>query len=148
MGSDTQTNALKAMMTMRKLFVTAAAAAAAVGAKLGIDKLRRSSRAESTVADLRRRGHHLTGKAKGMAYHTLRRHPDANVDDATLADRVRSSIGPLEKRLHVPRVHVTVEDGTVILHGEVPNSEAETQIVKAVDGIAGVRDVRSHLTTT
>jgi len=81
-----------------------------------------------------------------VTYHTLRRHPDA--DDATLADHVRSSIGPLEKRLHVPRVHVTVENGTAILHGEVPNNEAEAEIVKAVDGIAGVRDVRSHLTTT
>jgi osmotically-inducible protein OsmY len=136
------------MMIMRKLFVTAAAAGAAVGAKLGIDKLRRSDRAESTVADLRRRGHHLAGRAKGMAYRTLGRHPSADVDDATLAGRVRSSIGPLEKRLHVPRVHVTVDKGTAILHGEVPDSEAETQIVKAVDSIAGVRDVRSHLTTT
>ena len=148
MGSETVTNALKAMIIMRKLLVIAAAACAAVGAKIGIDKLRRSSRAESTIADLRRRGRHLAGQAKGVAYHALRRHPDANVDDATLADRVRSSIGPLEKRLRVPRVHVTVENGTVILHGEVPSNEAEAEIVKAVEGIAGVRDVRSHLTTT
>jgi osmotically-inducible protein OsmY len=147
MGSETVTNALKAMIIMRKLLVIAAAVCAAVGAKIGIDKLRRSSRAESTIADLRRRGHHLAGQAKGVVYHTLRRHPDANVDDATLADRVRSSIGPLEKRLHVPRVHVTVEHGEVILHGEVTNDEAEAEIVKAVEGIAGVRDVRSHLTT-
>ena len=67
---------------------------------------------------------------------------------AMLADRVRSSIGSLEKRLQMPRAHVTVENGTVILHGEVPNNEAEAEIVKAVEGIAGVRDVRSHLTTT
>jgi len=132
---------------MRKLIVAAAAAAAAVGAKLGIDKLRRSSRPHGTVADLRRRGHRLAGQAKGLAYRTLRRHPDADVDDATLAYRVRSSIGPLEKQLHVPRVHVTVEHGVVILHGELPNSQAETAIVKAVEGIAGVRSVQSHLAT-
>ena len=148
MGSEIVTNSLKAMIIMRKLLVTAAAVCAAVGAKIGIDKLRRSGRAESTIADLRRRGRHLAGQTKGVAYHALRRHPDANVDDATLADRVRSSIGPLEKRLHVPRVHVTVENGTVILHGEVPSNEAEAEIVKAIDGIAGVRDVRSHLTRT
>ena len=75
---------------MRELLVIAAAACAAVGAKIGIDRLRRSSRAESTIADLRRRGHHLAGQAKGVAYHTLRRHPDANVDDATLVARVKS----------------------------------------------------------
>ncbi len=134
-------------MRMRKLYVTALAAAAAVGAKFGIDKLRNSSQAQSAVADLRRRGHHLTGQAKGMAYRTLRRHPNANVDDATLADRVRSTIGPLEKRLQMPRVHVTVENGVVILHGEAPNNEAESQIVTAVNDIAGVHDVRSHLAT-
>jgi BON domain len=148
MGPEIVTNSLKAMIIMRKLLVTAAAVCAAVAAKIGIDKVRRSGRAESTIADLRRRGRHLAGQTKGVAYHALRRHPDANVDDATLADRVRSSIGPLEKRLHMPRVHVTVENGTVILHGEVPNNEAETEIVKAIDGIAGVRDVRSHLTRT
>jgi hypothetical protein len=73
MGSETVTNALKTMIIMRKLLVIAAAACAAVGAKIGIDRLRRSSRAESTIADLRRRGHHLAGQAKGVAYHTLRR---------------------------------------------------------------------------
>lgn len=134
-------------MTMRKLLGIAAVVGAAVGAKIGIDRLRHSSRAQSTVADLRRRGHHWVGQAKGMTYHALRRHPDANVDDATLADRVRSSIGPLEKRLHAPRVLVTVENGTVILHGEIPNSEAETEIVNAINSIAGVHDVRSHLTS-
>ncbi|TCC45544.1 BON domain-containing protein [Kribbella pittospori] len=139
--------ALEAMMTLRKLLATAAVVGAAVGAKIGIDRLRHSSRAESTVADLRRRGRHWVGQAKGFTYHALRRHPDVNVDDATLADRVRSSIGPLEKRLHVPHVLVTVENGTVILHGEIPNSEAETEIVNAIDGIAGVHEVRSHLTS-
>jgi hypothetical protein len=136
------------MDSMRKLVVTAAAGAAALGAKLGIDKLRRSNHPHRTVADARRLGHHLTGRAKGLAYRSLRRHPDADVDDATLADRVRSSIGPLEKRLHVPRVHVTVEHGTVILHGDVPDPEAEAEIVKAVDSIAGVQGVQSHLATT
>jgi BON domain len=135
------------MMTMRKLVVIAAAAGAAVGAGLGIARLRESGRAEP-VADLRRRGHHVAGRAKGLAYRSLRRHPDPDVDDATLADRIRSSIGPLEKRLHVPRVHVTVENRTAILHGEVTDSQAESEIVTAVQGIAGVRTVESHLATT
>jgi hypothetical protein len=136
------------MMTMRKLVVTAAALGAAVGAGLGIARLRESGRAEPVVADLRRRGHHLAGRAKGLAYRSLRRHPDPNVDDATLADRIRSSIGPLEKQLQVPHVHVTVENHTAILHGEVTDSQAEAEIVTAIQGIAGVRAVQSHLATT
>jgi BON domain len=135
-------------MTMRKLIVAATAIGTAVGAKLGIDRLRKSARVRSAGADLRRRSHHVAGRAKGLAYHTLRRHPDADVDDATLADRVRSSIGPLEKRLHTPRVHVTVEHGTVILHGEIADNQAEAQIVSAIKDIAGVRAVQSHLVST
>jgi osmotically-inducible protein OsmY len=68
------------------------------------------------------------------------------VDDSVLADRIRSTIGPLEKQLHVSRINVTVENGVAILHGDVASSEAATRIAEAVRGIAGVREVRSHLT--
>jgi len=133
---------------MRKLIAAGVAVLAGVAAKLGLDRLRRShARGEGPATGLGRRARHTIGRAKGLAYHALRRHPDADVDDATLADRVRSSLGPLEKRLQMPRAHVTVEDGVVILHGEAPSSEAAAQIVHAVERVAGVRGVRSHLAT-
>jgi osmotically-inducible protein OsmY len=135
-------------LSVRKLIAACVAVAVGVGAKLGLDRLRKSGpQGQSIAAAARRRGRHTLGRARGLAYRALRRHPDTDVDDATLADRVRSSLGPLEKRLQVPRVHVTVENGVVILHGETPNSEAAAQIVNAVEGIAGVRGVRSHLGT-
>lgn len=133
---------------MRKLITAAVVAAAAVAAKLGLDRLRRADMHRSDmIAGLRRRGRHTIRRAKGITYRALRRHPDADVDDATLADRVRSSIGPLEKRLRMPRVHVTVENGVVILHGEAPDQEASAQVVRAVEHVTGVRGVRSHLVT-
>ncbi len=87
----------------------------------------------------------MVSKAKGLAYRTLRRHPDPDVDDATLADRIRSSLGPLEKQLKVPRIHVTVEHGVAILHGDITDTDTADQIVHAAEAIAGVRGVRSHL---
>lgn len=133
---------------MRKWLLASAAAVAAVGAKVGLDRWRHpSARGKGLAADVSRRRHHLTGRARGMVYHALRRHPDPDVDDATLADRIRSSIGPLEKRLNVPRVHVMVEHGVAILHGEVPSIDAAAQIEHAVDQVAGVRRVQSHLKT-
>jgi len=40
---------------------------------------------------------------------------------------------------------VTVENGIAILHGDIESRVAATQIEEAVRGVAGVRDIRSHL---
>lgn len=89
--------------------------------------------------------HRTTNKTKGLAYRAVRRHPTTTVADPVLADRIRSTIGPLEKQLHNSRINVTVENGVAILHGEAKSPEAATQIEEAVRHVAGVRDVRSHL---
>jgi hypothetical protein len=136
------------VISVRKVIAVVAVAAGAVATKVGLDKLRASDLDRSdVVAGLRRRGRHTIGRAKGLTYHALRRHPSKNVDDATLADRVRSTIGPVEKQLRMPRVHVMAEKGVVILHGEVPSQDAADQVVRAVEHVAGVRGVRSHLAT-
>lgn len=88
--------------------------------------------------------HRTAGQAKGLAYRALRQHP-STVDDSVLADRIRSTIGPLEKQLHNSRINLTVEDGVAILHGEIESRDVAAQIEEAVRGVAGVRDVRSHL---
>jgi osmotically-inducible protein OsmY len=90
--------------------------------------------------------HRTVHQAKGVAYRAMRRHPSTTVDDSVLADRIRSTIGPLEKQLHNSRINVTVENGIAILHGDIESHEAATQIEDAVRGIAGVRDIRSRLT--
>ena len=83
--------------------------------------------------------------APGILYRLAGRHPDPNVSDDVLADRIRSSIGPLEKRLDVPHVHVTVEDKVVILHGDVPATADARSIEHAIMGVSGVRGIESHL---
>jgi hypothetical protein len=90
--------------------------------------------------------HRAVHQAKGLAYRAMRRHPSTAVDDSVLADRIRSTIGPLEKQLHNSRINVTVENGIAILHGDIDSREAATRIEEAVRGVAGVRDTRSHLT--
>ena len=119
---------------MRKRAWAAGVSVAAVGGWL-------ATRSKSASKYL----HRTMNKTKGLVYRTLRRHPSTTVDDPVLADRIRSTIGPLEKRLHNPRINVTVENGVAILHGEANSPQAATQIEEAVRGVAGVRDVRSHL---
>jgi hypothetical protein len=85
------------------------------------------------------------GLLRGLGYRLLRRHPDTDVDDRTLADRVRSTLGPLEKRLDIPHVHVMVVDHVVSLHGDVATTSDAEQLEQAAAAVSGVRGVESKL---
>ncbi|HSK25730.1 MAG TPA: BON domain-containing protein [Jiangellales bacterium] len=69
----------------------------------------------------------------------------ADADDATVEARVRAQLGPLEKRLDVPRVQVGVVGGQVTLHGEVPTREAARTLENAAREVRGVSGLESHL---
>ncbi len=71
--------------------------------------------------------------------------PDPNVSDLVLADRVRSELGPLEKRLDLPHVQVMVENHVVLLHGVVGTTDDAAAVEAAVLAVSGVRGVTSHL---
>jgi CBS domain-containing membrane protein len=66
-------------------------------------------------------------------------------DDGILADRIRSSLGPLLKRLDQPRVHVMASQGDVTLHGDVSDLQAKALVESSVRSVAGVNRVRSQL---
>ena len=87
----------------------------------------------------------LSGHLEGLAYHLQGRHPDEDVDDTTLAQRVRSTLGPIEHELDVPRVHLTVHDGEVLLHGPVGTLTDVRALIRATERVAGVTRVTSHL---
>jgi uncharacterized protein (DUF2267 family) len=99
------------------------------------------------IMALRFRGHgrYAVGKAKGSWYRIRRHHPDEDVPDVVLADRIRSSIGPLEKRLDVPHVHVMVHDHVAKLHGDVSCRYEAERLENAVAEVCGVRGVDSFL---
>src|SRR5665213_221908 len=83
--------------------------------------------------------------ARRLADRLAGRRPDPNVSDDVLADRIRSSLGSLEKRRDVPRVHVMVHDHVAIVHGEVPGESDACAIEHAIMRISGVTGVESHL---
>ncbi|HEX6311779.1 MAG TPA: DUF2267 domain-containing protein [Acidimicrobiia bacterium] len=85
------------------------------------------------------------GAWPGVRYRLQGRHPDFDVADDLLADRVRSTLGPLEHRLDIPRVHVMVQGGVVLLHGDVPDRRCADMIEAAVLRVPGVRGAASYL---
>ena len=86
-----------------------------------------------------------SGRLAGMRYRMSGRHPDPAVSDRVLADRIRSMLGPLEHRLDIPRLHVSVEDHEVVLDGDVVSDGHAKTIIQAVQVVPGVQEVTSHL---
>lgn len=92
-----------------------------------------------------RRVRYAEGQLKGLRYRLAGRAPDPTVSDDVLGDRIRSSLGRIEKHLDLARVHVMVEDHDVLLHGEVPSNGDALAIELAVADMPGVRGVESYL---
>lgn len=101
--------------------------------------------ARRRIHEMGRRSRYLEGRAHGLGYQLRGRHPDPDVIDTVLADRVRSSLGSLEKTLDLPRIHVMVEDHVVLLHGEVATPDEAAAIERAVAKVSGVVGVESYL---
>jgi hypothetical protein len=78
-------------------------------------------------------------------YRLAGRHPDSDVPDDVLADRVRSSIGPLLKKLDLPHVNVMVNERVATLHGDVGRVQDGQKIEHAVMTVSGIDGVVSHL---
>ena len=106
----------------------------------------RANRAVGHGADeLGRHIRHLGGRLHGVSYRLRGRHPDPDVSGNVLADRIRSSLGPVEKRLDLPRIHVMIEDHVALLHGEVGTETEADEIEAAVETVSGVLGVESYL---
>lgn len=92
-----------------------------------------------------RRLRHFAGRLRGVSYRMRGGRPDPDVTDDVLADRIRSSLGGIEKRLDVPRIHVMVVDHVALLHGAVGSPDDAAEIERAVAAVSGVVGVESCL---
>lgn len=91
------------------------------------------------------RARYLSGVLEGMAYRLSGAHPAGDVPDAVLTQRVRSILGPLEKRLDVPRLRVETERGIITLTGHVATERDAMELEVATLAIAGVVGVTSRI---
>jgi len=122
------------------LVVTAIALAAAIALRPGTGAARWARRA---VRRGRSKARHVTDRLRGVAHRSWR--GDRTVDDQVLADRVRSTLGRVTRDLDLPHVHVMVEDGVVVLHGDVASEEDSEVLEQRACDVPGVRGVESYL---
>ena len=134
------------MRVTRRLVQGSALIAGAVGAAAVAAPDTQGGRAVRRLADrLSHDVRYAVSTAPGILYRLAGREPDANVSDDVLADRIRSSIGPLLKKLDIPHVHVMVERHVALLHGDVAREWDADEIERAVMSVSGVDGVESHL---
>jgi hypothetical protein len=134
------------MAITKRLVQMAGLTAGALGAVAAAAPDTAVGRSARRIADrLSRDVRYAVASAPGILYRLAGRQPEPNVSDDVLADRVRSSIGPLEKRLDLPRVHVMVDDHVVVVHGDVASERDACAIEHAILRVSGVEGVESHL---
>lgn len=88
---------------------------------------------------------YAAGRLEGVQYKFGGGRPDPNIDDPVLADRVRSQLGTLQRRLDVPHVQVMVHDRIVTLHGDVGTEQDAKLLEAAALEVSGVMGVHSLL---
>jgi uncharacterized protein (DUF2267 family) len=128
--------------TMKRAAGVLAVAVGVVGLRPGTPTSRMLRRRFDAVG---RRMRYLGGRLKGVIYRLRGRRPEPDVIDAVLVDRVRSSLGLLEKRLDIPHVHVMAVNQVVLLHGDVSTEADAKALEKAVAQVSGVAGVESYL---
>ena len=134
------------MPRLRKLVVRTGTVAAAVGVVAVASGTTPTARAARQAgAALGRRARDVQRRRADARDRLAAGPPDPDVSDDVLADRVRSALGPLEKELDVPRVHVMVEDHVVVLHGDVPTLADADRIAHAALDVSGVVGTESYL---
>jgi uncharacterized protein (DUF2267 family) len=134
------------MRTTKRVIQAGTAGAMTIGAIAVVAPDSAIGRAARRLAHrLERDVRYVVASTPGILYRLAGRQPDPNVSDDVLADRIRSSIGPLEHKLDIPRIHVMVQNHIAILHGEVDSPLEASALELAVLGVSGVDGVESHL---
>ncbi len=138
------------MRKLLKLFVIAAAGAAVAylldpengRRRRALARERSQAWMRSARRDAERKAHYAADRAEGLKHEVLGSTQVEAPDDATVAQKIRSEV---LRRYDTSRLNVNVENGIAVLRGELQHPEEINSLVRDVERVAGVRDVRSLL---
>jgi osmotically-inducible protein OsmY len=100
----------------------------------------------STRETAEHKSRYASDKMSGVKHEVFGSTETEAPNDATVAQKIRSEV---LRHYDTSRVNVNVEDGIAVLRGELKHPEEINALVRDVERVAGVRDVRSllHLPT-
>jgi osmotically-inducible protein OsmY len=85
---------------------------------------------------------HLRNKAEGVAAQAKSRFQKDEANDDTICERVRAAVGRVLD--HPEDVQVEVNEGCVVLRGQVPPNEVQ-ELLKCAERVKGVSKVENQL---
>jgi len=133
------------MRTVFSFALGAATGAAAARFLTPANRRKAASAASSAASAASTQAQHTANSVKGVA-HSVAPHRHEPMDDATLADRVRSEIF---RDAQAPKdgVSVDVQAGVAYLRGEVPDQEWVERFGTAARKVTGIDSVKNLLHT-
>ncbi|MEX2487490.1 MAG: BON domain-containing protein [Nitriliruptoraceae bacterium] len=127
-----------------RLLIGAAGAAAVASARWATSA--RGKRAlRKQMRRCRARTRDIANRSRGLCYRLTGREPSPAVSDAVLEQRIRSTLGPVAKRLDIPRVSVASSNHHVTLTGAVGSADDARLLDDLVRAVPGVRDLTCDL---
>lgn len=88
---------------------------------------------------------YVAAAVPGFTYRITGEHPDPDVSDEVIAERVRARLGLITSHLGVPPIRVHLVERVALLEGAVPRERDARRLERAALGVPGVQGVESHL---
>lgn len=134
------------MRTTRRIVQMAMLGAGVVGAAVAATPDRGPGRWMRRAADrLASDARYMAAAVPGFTYRISGRHPDPDVGDDVIAERVRARLGLITTHLGIPPMTVHSIEHVVILEGAVARRRDAVHLERAALAVRGVRGVESHL---
>lgn len=96
----------------------------------------------SVRRDAERKSRYASGKLEGVKHEAFGPTETEAPNDATVAQKIQSEV---LRHYDSSHVNVNVENGVAVLRGELKHPEEINALVRDVEKVPGVRDVRSLL---
>lgn len=88
---------------------------------------------------------YVAGAIPGITYRISGEHPDPDVSDEVIAERVRARLGQITSRLGVQPIQAQVLERVALLEGALPSERDAHRLERAALSVPGVQGVESHL---
>jgi uncharacterized protein (DUF2267 family) len=88
---------------------------------------------------------YVAAAVPGFTYRITGEHPDPDVSDEVIAERVRARLGQITTHLGVPPIQAHVLERVALLEGALPRERDARRLERVALSVPGVQGVESHL---